>query len=269
MLVIAEKINATNKAVAGAIATRNEEFLVKLAVSQAQAGADYIDVNVGSGQGTKQDEMAAMQWLVKLVQQNTNKPLTIDSDSADVIEAGLEVYHGEKVMVNSVTAERDRLESVGRLVTQRKVQVVALAMGDGGIPQTAAQRLDFCKVIMEYLVKGGLDEEQVFFDPLVLPLSVDATQGIVTLKTIEMIKAEFPKAKTVVGLSNISYGLPQRRLINRSFMLAAAYAGLDAAIVDPMDPKTMSHTKIADLITGKDPSCRTYLMAHRRGKIVD
>ena len=122
---------------------------------------------------------------------------------------------------------------------------------------------------MKYLAGIGVEAGQVYFDPLVLPVSVDSNQGMVTLKTLEQIKTRYPAAKTVMGLSNISYGLPQRKLINRIFLVVAAYAGLDAAILDPLDAKIMSLIRVADLITGKDSYSRNYLRAHRKGSIIE
>jgi 5-methyltetrahydrofolate--homocysteine methyltransferase len=147
--------------------------------------------------------------------------------------------------------------------------VIALAMGIEGIPDRVEKRLSACERIMAYLTGLGVKSEQVLFDPLVLPIAVDTRQGLVTLKTIEQIKLRYPDAKVVMGLSNISYGLPERKLVNRAFLLMAAYAGLDAVIVDPLDNKAMSLIKVADMLVGKDPSCRAYLRAHRKGNIVD
>jgi 5-methyltetrahydrofolate--homocysteine methyltransferase len=119
-------------------------------------------------------------------------------------------------------------------------------------------------------LKGmGIKEEQVYFDPLVLPVSVDAGQGQVTLETIKGIKNLYPNAGTVVGLSNISYGLPNRKLVNRAFLLMAAAAGLDAAIMDPLDMKMMTMVRVVKLLSGKESSARGYMRAHRAGKIVD
>ena len=269
MLVIGEKINATSKSIAAAIAGRDETFLGDLAKAQASAGADYIDVNVGSGHGSRQDEIAAMEWLIETVQTATGKPIAIDSDSPDIIEAALKKYRGEQVIINSVTAEPARLKSIGSLAAGRQAFIVALTMGTDGIPQSVERRLAACEQIMTYLTGLGMEAKQVFFDPLVLPLSVDPSQGLVTLKTIEQIKQRFPDAKTVAGLSNISYGLPKRHLINRTFLVIAAYTGLDAVIIDPLDTKAMSLIKVVEMITGKDPSCRGYLRAHRKGMIVD
>jgi len=269
MLVIGEKINASNKSVAEAIVNRNEEFVANLARVQTAAEADFIDVNAGTGHGSQQDEAAAMEWLVEVVQAATDKPLAIDSDSRDVIEAALRKYKGERLIINSVTAEPERLESVGSLAAEHRAWVVALTMGAEGVPNNVEQRLAACELIMTHLTRLGMEAEQIFFDPLVLPISVDPGQGLVTLQTIEQIKSSYPDARTVMGLSNISYGLPERKLINRAFLLMAAYAGLDAAILDPLDAKIMSFVKVGDMLTGKDPSCRRYLRAHRKGTIVD
>jgi len=142
-------------------------------------------------------------------------------------------------------------------------------MDEHGIPDTVEERLSACELIMTHLTGLGVEAEQVFFDPLVLPIAVDSSQGLVTLRTIEQIKSHYPGARTVMGLSNISYGLPNRQLVNRAFLLMAAYAGLDAVILDPLDTKAMSLIRAADMLTGKDPSCRGYIRAYRKGIIVD
>jgi 5-methyltetrahydrofolate--homocysteine methyltransferase len=142
-------------------------------------------------------------------------------------------------------------------------------MGTEGIPDNVEERLAASALIMTHLTRLGVKEEQVFFDPLVLPISVDTTQALVTLKTIEGIKSRYPSAKTIMGLSNISFGLPKRAMINRAFLLMAAAAGLDAAILNPLDAKLMSYAKVADMLVGKDPACKGYIKAHRKGLLVD
>jgi cobalamin-dependent methionine synthase I len=268
MLIIGERINASNRSVGEAIASRDGEFVAKLARAQAAAGADFIDLNAGAGRGSGHSETDTIEWLVEVVQTATDKPLTIDSESPDIIEAALRKYRGKGLMINSVTAEKSRLESMGSLAARHQASLVALAMGEEGIPTTTEKRLAACETIMAYLTQIGMAAEQVFLDPLVLPISIDANQGLVTLHTLEQIKHRYPAAKTVMGLSNISYGLPQRQLINRNFLLLAAYVGLDAAILDPLDTKMMSLIHVADLLTGKDQFCRSYLRAHRKGIIV-
>jgi cobalamin-dependent methionine synthase I len=210
-----------------------------------------------------------MEWLIELTQTATDKPLSIDSDDADVIDIALRKYRGESLIINSVTAEPERLESIGSLVAESGSWVVALAMGTEGIPDNAERRLAICDVIMTRLTKMGIEAEKIFFDPLVLPIAVDHRQAQVTLSTIQKIKLHYPASKTVIGLSNISYGMPHRKLINRSFLAMAIYAGLDAVILDPIDAKTMGIIKVTNMLMGEDSLCREYLRSARRGNIVD
>ena len=265
MLVIGERINASNKSVAEAIARRDEEYIANLAIAQAAAGADFIDVNAGAGSSGGQDGAATMEWLVAVVSAATDKPLAIDSDDSEVIAAALHKYQGERLIINSVTAEPTRLAAIGPLAAKRQAWLIALAMGEKGIPNSVEQRLDACETIMTHLTRLGIEAEQIFFDPLVLPIAVDVNQGLITLHTIEEIKSRYPTARTVMGLSNISYGLPGRPLVNGAFLLMAAYAGLDAVILDPLDAKIMSLVKTADMLTGKDRSCRGYIRDYRKG----
>ena len=141
-------------------------------------------------------------------------------------------------------------------------------MGTDGIPSSVEGRLAACDTIVEGLTALGVAPERILFDPLVLPISVDASQGMVTLRTLEQIKSRYPQARTILGLSNISYGLPQRKVVNRGFLMMAAYAGLDAVIMDPLDAK-VGFIKVAEMLTGNDPYCRGYLRAHRKGTILD
>lgn len=268
MLVIGENINASSRSVAEAIASRDGQFLQDLARAQAAAGADFIDVNAGTERGSWEHQIAAMEWLVEVVQEVTDRPLAIDSDIPGVIEAALSKYRGESLIINSVTAEPEKLVSIGSLAAGRQAWLVALAMGTNGIPSSVEQRLAACELIMTHLTRLSVKAEQILFDPLVLPIAVDSNQALITLKTIEQIKSRYPDARTVMGLSNISYGLPRRKLVNRAFLLMAAYAGLDAVILNPLDAKAMSFIKVADMLTGKETS-RGYIRAHRKGILID
>ena len=269
MITIGENINATAKSVAQAIKDRDTDFIHNRAKVQEDAGADYIDVNAGSGYGSQDQSIEAMEWLMDAVQQSTDKPLVIVSDDPKVIQVALARYTGDNVIINSVTAESERLNLIGPLAAQRQASLVALAMGEKGIPDNVEDRLAACDKIVTELAKLGVPTENIYFDALVLPISVDPTQGMITLNTIAQIKQRYPEAKTVVGLSNISYGLPNRGIVNRSFMLMAAYAGLDAIIVNPLDTKMMGLIKVADMLTGNDPMCRGYTRAHRKGLLQD
>lgn len=265
MLIIGEKINASIPSTGKAIAAKDGEFLAALARDQAEAGADYIDVNAGDGRGTGSTPVVIMRWLMEIVQEATDKPICIDSDDPAVLEAALTEYRGEGTMVNSVTAEPERLRSVGKIVVDAGARIIALVMKGAGVPRSVEERIEAADIIMDHLGGDGVPPDRVYFDPLVLPISVDTTQGIVTLKTIEALKERYPEAKTVMGLSNISYGLPGRGIVNRSFLLMAAAAGLDAAILNPLDTRMMGLVRVADMLTNRDPLCRKYIRAYRKG----
>ncbi|TFH43521.1 MAG: methyltetrahydrofolate cobalamin methyltransferase [Chrysiogenales bacterium] len=269
MLIVGEKINASIKSVGQALLSKDEAFLINLAKDQVDAGADFIDVNAGVGEGSRENAITTMEWLINHVQRAVDKPLCIDSDDPAVLKAALNQYVGETVMINSVDAELARLDAIGPLAAERGALLVALVMKEGGIPRTVKERLEAADAIMTRLTRLGVREDQIYFDPLVLPISVDTGQGLVTLKTIEQIKARYPSAKTIMGLSNISFGLPSRGIVNRSFFLMAAAAGLDAAILNPLDKQLMSLVKVANMLSNRDPMCRGFIRAYRKGLISD
>ena len=262
MLIVGENINATSKKVAEAIKTRNSSFLRELI--SAQEAADYLDVNVGGGKGSTKQETEDMKWLIDIVCEVTDKPIVVDSANPEVIEAGLE-QSNQVAMINSVNAEKARLQALGPLVAKYQVEVIALVMDDSGIPSRVEERVGACGRILEGLSRYNIPAEKIYFDPLVLPIGVDTSQGQVTLKTLEQIKVRYPEAKTVVGLSNISYGLPQRPMVNGAFLLMLMYAGLDSVIVNPLHSSTIGSIRLGEMLLGKDAHCKEYLKAYRRG----
>lgn len=263
MIVIGEKINATRSAVRDIIEQRRADQLVDLGKIQAAAGAAYIDVNVGTGRGTQQDEVNAMQWAVRALTAAIDKPLCIDSADPVVMKAGLEAMAQRPAMINSVKADAKYLNSVLPLAAKFEAPVVALAMDDKGIPKTVEGRINACRKIATACRDYEVSIESVFFDPLVLPVSTDARQGKVTLDTLAAIKQTFPGARTTMGLSNISFGLPGRALLNAAFLQMAIYAGLDAAIMDPMNKDMMQAARTGDALMGKDRHFRKYSRAFR------
>ncbi len=264
MIVIGEKINATRSQVRGIIEERKTDELVELAQIQAAAGATVIDVNVGTGTGTQDDEIKAMHWAVDVLCQEVDKPLCVDSADPDVLEAGLAAMNGRKSMINSIKADDHFLQAVLPLVAKYQVPVVALAMDDKGIPKTVEGRINACRTIASACLDFKVPTEHLYFDPLVLPVSADATQGKVTLDTLVAIKQTFPEASTTMGLSNISFGLPDRANLNAAFMQMAIFAGLDSAIMDPSNTIMMAAVRTAEALMGKDRHFRRYTRALRK-----
>jgi 5-methyltetrahydrofolate--homocysteine methyltransferase len=264
MMIIGEKINATRKSVRAIVEERQEDALAALAQDQAGAGTSYIDVNVGTGRGSAADEIDAMKWAVAVVCGAVDKPLCIDSADPPVLEAGLSALNGRPAMINSTKADDKSLGDILPLAAQYQVPVVALAMDDKGIPETAEGRLAACRTIADRAEADRIPLEHVYFDPLVLPISTDAHQGRVTLDTLAAIKENFPGARTTMGLSNISYGLPGRSVLNAAFLHMAAYAGLDAVIMDPLDEVMMDAVRSGEALMGKDRHFRKYTRAFRK-----
>jgi 5-methyltetrahydrofolate corrinoid/iron sulfur protein methyltransferase len=264
MIVIGEKINATRSAVRDIIEQRRDGELAALAREQAEAGATYIDVNVGTGRGTRDDEIEAMQWAVTTLCTATDKPLCIDSADAAVLEAGLAAMAGRPAMINSIKADPHCFDAVLPLVARYQAPVVALAMDEQGIPKTVEGRIAACRRIAAACADYQISIEQVFFDPLVLPVSTDAVQGKVTLDTVAAIRQAFPGAHATMGLSNISYGLPGRAALNAAFLHMAVFAGLDSAIMDPSNTTMMAAVRSAEALMGKDRHFRRYTRALRK-----
>ncbi|MDO9528933.1 MAG: dihydropteroate synthase, partial [Syntrophales bacterium] len=230
---------------------------------QVAAGADFIDVNVGTGIGSREDEINSMEWAITTIQQEVDTPLCIDSADHVVLEAGIKARDGRPCLINSVKAEEENLEQVVPMAGAYNIPIVALAMDETGIPMSVGGRIRACEKIAAACEKHGVPLESVFFDPLVLPVSTDIKQGTVTLHTIMEIKRFFSTAKTVMGLSNVSYGLPVRARLNVAFLHMAVFAGLDAAITDPLNKDLMDAVKTAEVLAGKDRHCRRYTRAFR------
>ena len=266
MVIIGEKINATDPAMKAVIQEREADKLWEMAQMQADAGAGYIDVNVGTGVGSLEDEIASMVWAVETIQQKVETPLCIDSADALVLEAGLEARDGKYTLINSTKADEKSLGEILPLAVHYQTPLVALAMDDHGIPKTTRDRLNACRKIASMCLRLGLTLENVYFDPLVLPVSTDIKQGLVSLDTLSAIKKEFPMAKTVIGLSNVSYGLPGRAKLNAAFLHMAALAGLDVVIMDPFVKELMGAVKTAEVLVGKDRHCRRYTRHFRNKK---
>jgi len=264
MIIIGELINSTRKAIKKAIDEQDVAYIQDLALRQEEAGADFIDVNAGA---YVHDEAKHLVWLVEKVQEVVSKPLALDSPDPKALEAALKVHKGIP-MINSISAEKERYKQLVPLVRESGAQVVALCMSDEGMPETADDRLAVAKRLLSDLEKDGIELTKVFLDPLIKPVSVNGEYGPQALDAIERIAALGSGAHITSGLSNISFGLPHRALLNQAFIVLAMGRGMDSAIVDPLDKKKMSLVKAAEVILNLDPYAMNYLKASRADKLV-
>jgi 5-methyltetrahydrofolate--homocysteine methyltransferase len=260
MIVIGERINATRKPIAAALAARDAEHIRRTAAEQAQAGADYIDVNGGDPRAGQEAEN--MAWLVDLVQAHTDKPLSIDTADPAAAEIGL-AKCTQKPILNSVSLEADRLGPLLPLVGKHPCMVVALLMSDRGTPCAVDDRLSCAEELIGRLTAAGKAHEEIIVDPCFLPVSADASSGRAVIDAIAAIRRAWPEVHIGGGLSNISYGLPKRRVVNVAAVCQAVYAGLDAAIVDPCAEGMIAAILAAEAVAGRDEFCMTYVTRMR------
>jgi len=262
MLIVGELINASRKAVGEAIKNQDAEAIKKLAVDQHNAGADYIDVNAGIFVGEEADYL---QWLVKTVQGAVDAPCCIDSPDPEAIEKALSVHEGT-AMINSISLEKDRYDALLPVVSGTDLKVVALCMSDEGMPETTEDRVKIADKLINALVKNNVSLDNIYVDPLVQPVSTKSTFGAEFLDAVDEIMTRFKGVHTICGLSNISYGLPLRPMLNQTFAVMAVARGLDGLIINPLDSQMMKNLIAAETLVGRDNYCMNYLKAYRNKK---
>ena len=252
--VIGERINPTGKkAMKAALYEGDYDYVTAQAVEQEEAGADILDVNAGL---PELDEKAVLTQLVKHVQAVCPLPLQIDCGKPDAIESALRAYAG-KAIVNSVNGEDRVLDAILPVVKKYGAAVVGLTMDERGIPKTAKERVRIAEKIIERAAAYGIPEEDVYIDCLTLTVSAEQDQAKETLDAIRTLKEKRP-VKTVLGVSNISFGLPNRQIINTAFLTGAMFAGLDLPILNPNIPENMQAVAAYNALSGADKNCAEY-----------
>ena len=256
------------------------EYLATMVDRQERAGADYLDLNVDEVSLKPEEQQEAMAWLAGMVQDTGSTPLSIDSSNSDTINTGLEVVDADRSgrpLLNSASLERI---TVLDHVKQFDARVVVTAAGASGMPSGANERVDNATRIIESALSKDIELKDIFVDPLVFPISVDIEFGNHCLEAINKIRNRFGADIHITGgFSNVSFGMPQRRLINDVFLLLALQSGADSGIVDPvtsrleevlgMDRSSVRYTMTEDLLLGRDDRCKAFLRAHRRGQLND
>jgi cobalamin-dependent methionine synthase I len=262
--VIGERINTTLKKVQVAVVERDAEYIEDDVKQQTEAGATYIDVNAGARIGHEEEDM---RWLLEVVQGATNLPLCLDSPDPAILEMAYGLV-SQKPMVNSISLEKDRFEPMINYLEGKECNIIALCMDDSGMPKTARDIVSRAKLLVSELVRIGFKRDEIFLDPLIQPISVDVNNGRVAMQAVKTIMTELEGVHTTGGLSNISFGLPQRRIVNRIFLAMMMANGFDSAIMDPLDRDLMALITTADMLAGNDDYCMDFIKATRSGVIV-
>ncbi len=261
MLVIGELINGMYKAVGVAIKNKDKSVIQKIAKKQVAAGAGMLDVNIGPASSDPKNDM---RWLVETIQEAVDIPLALDSTKAEVIEEGLK-HVKKKALINSANADDEKLNTLIPMAKKYSAQLIGLAMDKKGIPRDRYQRSELALKIVSTCMEQGFPIEDLYIDPVVLPVNVAQAQCIEVLESIREFKLlSDPAPKTVVGLSNVSQGTKKRSLINRTYLVMATGVGLSAAIADPLDRELMDGVITAELLLNKNIYCDSYLDAYKK-----
>ncbi len=265
MIIVGERINGTRARVREAVVARDAEYIGEEAMRQAEAGAAYIDLNAGTDPQREPDDLV---WLVKTAQEVVDRPLCIDSPNVEALQAGIEAC-GSQPLVNSASAESARMDAVLSLVAKHRARVIGLTLDDSGLPKTAEQRVAIAKTLAGRAETLGIARDDIFIDALARAVAVENEQGQAFLQAVTGIKEALPGIHVICGLSNISFQMPSRRLLNRTFIAMAMAKGMDAAIVDPLDGGLMAAVCAAQTLLGLDEMCIGYIQAHRAGKLTE
>ena len=258
--IVGERINPTGRRLFQEQLRRGDLSRVEIDVAgQVAAGAMMLDVNMGAPLA---DETELMVAAVKLIQGLCDLPLCLDSSIVEVLEAGLAAYEG-KALVNSVTAEDERLDAILPLVRRHGAAVIALPNDEDEIPEDPRRRLELVRKIVDVATgKHGIPIEDIVIDPLAMPVGADTSLVLATLETIRLVREEFGLNMTL-GASNVSFGMPDRASIGAAFLPMAIMNGLTSAIMDARSPQLVRAVKAADLLTNKDPWGASWIAAHR------
>lgn len=263
MIIVGERINGTGRRIREAVTNRDAELIRQEATKQAAAGASYIDVNAGTNPEREPEDMV---WLVKTVQSITELPLCIDSPNPEALRAGLGCHRGQ-ALVNSASAEEGRMQPVFTLAREFDAKLVGLALDDAGLPKTAQERVDIARRLGDAAVSVGMSISDLYIDPLARAVGLENDQGIAFLDAVSGIMAALPGVHVICGLSNISFQMPARKLLNRTFLAMAMARGMDAAILDPLDASLMAVACAGEALLGRDDMCMDYVQAFRAGRL--
>lgn len=264
MKIIAEKINGTRKSVARAIKERDAEFIQVLAVKQADAGSDWLDVNAGTPPDRETDDLI---WLIDTIQSVVDVPLCLDSANPEALKIAVQKVN-KTPMINSISGEQDRLATILPIVAEYGCQVIALAMDGAKIPDRSEERVQVVERIIDFAHNTGIPDDALYIDPLAMTIATNNQSAMVVCETIRIIKSNYSEVHFTIGLSNISFGLPARKQINRAFLIMAMQAGLDSAILDPLDNDLQAAIITAEMLLGRDRYCMNYIKAAKNASFV-
>lgn len=260
MIVIAEKLNGSIQSCAKAIAEKDAEYITTLAKKQADAGASFIDVCAS----VKENELETLKWMIDLVQSVTDTPISVDSPDARVCVAAIP-FCKRPGLINSVSGEGTKIDDVFPVIADTGWDVMALLCDDTGIPRTAAKRIEVFNKIMARAKEFGIDPKRIHVDPLIEMLCTSEDGIAMVVEVMTYIKKSYPTVHISGAVSNISFNLPARRIVNQAFTVLAMNAGMDSAVLDPTNQDLMGMIFATEALLGHDEMCIEFIGAYRKG----
>jgi len=264
MIIIGEKINGFVPRTCKAIEEHDEEYIKEIALKQAEAGADYIDCSPATTSGIG-DTLEYMEWLVGLIQEVTDTPIALDSPNVDLLLEAMKLCKAPGI-INSASLCEGKCDKVFPVIAGTQWGCVIMLDDDvRGIPSDAEGRVDNFKKVLEKAKEYGVKPEQLYFDPLVETLGANEEAFLTFGEVCRQIKATEPRCHITSGLSNISFQMPVRKMINMAFMCLSMQAGMDSAIVDPLNRDMMGIIFATNALLGEDEFCMDYITGYREG----
>jgi cobalamin-dependent methionine synthase I len=261
MKIIGEKINGTRKRVAQAIAERDAAFIQELAKKQTEAGSAWLDINAGTHPDREPDDLI---WLIEAIQSVVDTPLSLDSANPNALKTAIQAVH-KTPLINSISGEPERLAGILPIAAEHGCPVIALCMDEKKIPETSEKRCEVIGRVIAATRAHGMPDSNVYVDPLAMTISTNTQSAMIAFETMRRVREAYPEAHLTIGLSNISFGLPARSFVNRYFLSLAIQAGLDTAILDPLDREIQAAILTTELLLGRDGHCLNFIRASRKG----
>lgn len=263
MRIIGERINTSRKKVNEAVQNRDAAYIQADITAQLKAGADLLDVNAGSRQSSEKEDLL---WLIDVIQEVAPEAqLCLDSPNPDVLIAAIDRVN-VKPMLNSTTGEKERFREMIPVIQRRECDVIALCIDDRGIPKKAEQVIENATFLVPELEAIGVKRKDIYLDTVLTAVSTNQEAALMSFDIIRQLHQKYEGVNTICGLSNISFGMPNRSLINSIYLSQAITAGLNAAICDPLNNRLMETLLATNVLLGEDPWCQKYTAAHRSGR---
>lgn len=260
MFLIAEKINTINKKVSEALVKKDRKFFEELTVKQLESKIiNAIDINIGSDISVEPENM---KWVVKIVESVTEGkiPLSIDSPNPDTIIAGFEAMKNKKdAFINSISLQSGRYEKLIPLAKEYDLNIIALPIEKSDIPNNSRKRSEIAQRIAAVVNNFDIPLSRLYIDCLVAPIAISTNNALASIDTLKNIKKNIPECKTIICVTGISFGIPNKETLNSRFLTILAYEGIDSILMDPFDRQVMDTIYATNLILGKDEFCMNYL----------